>query len=330
MTMQFCGFAESNLPKWKKAGGESPLRQRRLSVLRTLMLAVFAAGLAAMPHGAAQAQAIALVVNGDPVTTLDVEQRMKLLRVLRRPATREAAIESMITDRLKYRESTHYGITINDNEIGEAVNIDAGKLKITAQQLLGEIQGAGIQKDHFLGYFKAELGFYVLVKALNKGVEASEIAVRAELAKEGGKNGITQYTVRQIVFTLDPGDSPAVVATRAKEAEGLRGRFSSCGEGIAYAKTLPGVAVREEFSRTSTSLPGPLKELLDKTPIGHVTPPSRTASGIELIAVCARGAPKDDTDLRKAISDRLIQAHLESDMAARLKELRSRAVIEKR
>ena len=328
--MRFCGSAGSNLRRYERAEGTGPLRPRCLFVIRILMLAVLATGIIAMPHGAARAQAIALVVNGDPVTTIDVEQRMKLLRVLHQPASREAALESMITDRLKYRESTHYGIVITDNEIAEAVNLDAARLKIPAQQLLNEIQGAGIQKDHFLGYFKAELGFYVLVKALNKGVEASEVAVRAELAKSGGKNSITQYTVRQIVFTLNPGDSPAVIATRVKEAEALRGRFSNCRDGITYAKTLPAVAVREEFSRTSTAIPAPLKELLAKTPIGHLTPPSRTASGIELIAICERGPPKDDTDLRKVISDRLIQAHIDQDMAKRIKELRSRAIIEKR
>lgn len=328
--MRFCGSAESKLLGYVKAEGAISVRERCLFVLRLGMLAVFAAGIVIMPHGAARAQAIALVVNGDPVTTIDVEQRMKLLRVLHQPASREAALESMIIDRLKYREASHYGISVNDNEIGEAVNLDAGKLKIPAQQLLNEIQTAGVEKDHFVAYFKAELGFYVLVKALNKGVEASEVAVRAELAKTGGKNSITLYTVRQVVFTLGASDGPAVVAARVKEAEALRGRFTNCHDGLAYAKSMPGVAVREEFSRSSTTIPAPLKELLDKTPIGHLTPPSRTPSGIELIAICDRGPPKDDTDIRKTISDRIVQAHIDQDMATRIKELRSRAIIEKR
>jgi peptidyl-prolyl cis-trans isomerase SurA len=49
-----------------------------------------------------------------------------------------------------------------------------------------------------------------------------------------------------------------------------------------------------------------------------------------LIAVCGRGPPKDDTDLRKQISDRLVQAHLDEDMTAKLKDMRKHAVIEKR
>lgn len=300
--------------------------RRRGSVFWAMLFAVAAT---VSFSGGAQAQAIAVVVNGDPVTTIDVEQRMKLLRVLHKTATRDAAIESMINDRLEAHEASRFGVTIKDSEIGEGVNLDATRLKTSSQQLMAEIEKAGVQRDHILGYFKAELGYFVLVKELNKGVEASETAVRAELAKLGGKNSITQYTVRQVVFTLDPGDSQAVLAERAKAAEALRARFSNCAEGIPYAKTLPGVAVREEFSRTSTTLPGPLKELLDKTPVGHLTPPSRSPSGIELIAVCERGPPKDDTDLRKQISDRLVQAHIDADMAAKLKEMRAHAVIEK-
>ena len=168
------------------------------------------------------------------------------------------------------------------------------------------------------------------MKALNKGVEASEVAVRAELAKGGGKSALTQYTIRQVVFTLNAGDSPVTVNARAKEAEALRGKFASCPAGIAYAKTLDGVAVREPLTRSSTSLSAPLKELLDKTPLGHLTPPSRSGSGIEMVAVCERGAPKDDTELRKTISDRLLQAHYDQEAIVRLKEMRQRAVIEKR
>ena len=291
----------------------------RLNVLRLGLLTGLA--LAAIPVclAPARAQAIVLAVNGDPITTFDVEQRMKLLKAIHKPADRNAAIESMISDRLKLSEATHYGVTIN-----------ATAMKTTPQALLSDLAHAGVQQSHLVGYFKSELGFAVLVKGMNKGVEASEVAVRAELAKSGGKASITDYTIRQVVFTLDPGVSPAVVNEKAKEAEALRARFSSCSNGLAEARTLEGVAVREPLTRSSTSLSAPLRALLEKTPVGHLTPPSRSPSGLEMVAVCERAAAKDDTDLRKTISDRLLQAHYDADAAARLKDLRSRAVIDKR
>ena len=70
------------------------------------------------------------------------------------------------------------------------------------EALMAALQHAGVSQDHIKAYFRAELGFSILVQALNKGVEASETQVREELAKEGGKAAGTAYTVQQIIFTL--------------------------------------------------------------------------------------------------------------------------------
>ena len=51
---------------------------------------------------------------------------MKLLRAFHKPATRDdAAVESMISDRLKGHEASRFGIVIKDDEIGEEVQDDA-------------------------------------------------------------------------------------------------------------------------------------------------------------------------------------------------------------
>ena len=276
------------------------------------------------------AQAIVASVNGDPITSVDVEQRMKLLRALHRPATRDAAIESMVEDRLKAREASRFGVVIKDDEASEELQILAKKMKVSAQQLAGDISRAGVSQNHASNYLKSELGYTVLIRALNKGVEASEIAVREELAKEKSKGGgVTTYTIRQVVFTITPGEGAEALTASVKEAEALRMRFSDCSTGIPYAKTLPGVAVRDKLTRNSTQLNDGVKELLDKTPVGHLTAPSRSPNGIELIALCDRSAEKNDEELRKSISDRLLAQHFEAETQAKYKEMRAAAVIER-
>ncbi len=281
--------------------------------------------------GTARAQAIVASINGDPITTVDVEQRMKLLRALHRPATREAAIESMFSDRLKAREASRFGINLKDEDVGEEVQTLAKKMKISTQQFSAEVGRAGVTQTHLLGFLKAEYGYSILIRAMNKGVEASETTVRQELAKEKGKGGgVTSYTIRQVVFTLDPGDGQAAVSASAKEAEALRTRFASCVTGIPYAKSLPGVAVREKLVRSSTQLNDSTKDLLDKLPIGHLTPPSRSPNGIEMIALCDRSAERNDEELRKTISERILADHMEAETQSKFKEMRAAAAIEKR
>lgn len=309
------------------------MQKRCLDLSRTARFLTFAAlacaasGVALAPRTPAFAQAIVLSVNGDPVTSLDIEERMKLLRALHRPASREAATESMIEDRLKMREASRFGVTLKDSEIGEEVQTLAKKYKMSPQAMMTAINHAGVSNAHAVAYFKSRFAYSLLIRALNRGVEASEIAVRDELAKEKQKANVTSYTIRQIVFTFNPDAPPAVVQENAKQAQALRGRFTSCETGIPYAKSLPGVAVREKLTRTSLQLADGAREMLDKTPTGHLTEPSRSPNGIELVAVCSKTATRDDDELRKVISERLLAEHFAAEEDSKYKDMRARAVI---
>lgn len=311
--------------------GPFPTRRGDVSP-RVVLAALLAAFSPIMTPATAEAQAIVLSVNGDPITSVDVEQRVKLLKALRKPAGRDAAIESMVQTRLKAREAARFGISIKDEEVPEELQVLSKKMKISAQQLANDIGHAGVQQSQATAFLKAELAYALLIRALNRGVEASEIQVRQEIAKEKSSKsgGLTNYTIRQIVFTVNPDATQADLAARAKEAEALRARFASCDTGIAYAKSLPGVAVREKLVRSSSQLSEAIREVLDKLPIGHTTGPSKSPNGIELIALCDRSTSRNDDDLRKEISERLLAAHYDQEADAKYRDMRAHAVIEKR
>lgn len=297
-----------------------------LRLATVLGLAVATVAMASAP---AAAQEVVVSVNGDPITSYDLEQREKLLRGLHKPAGRDAAIESLISDRLMAREASRYGINISDEEIGSQIAEDARKAKMTTQAFAAEASRTGASPEHVRNHFKSELAYNVLIKGLNRGVEASETQIRSELAREKGKSGVTDYTIRQVVFTLSPSDGPAQVEAALKQATALRTRFTSCDSGIAYAKTLPGVAIRAKLTRDSTQLSDEIKQVLDAMPVGHLSAPTRSGNGIELIALCGRGAPANDDQLRKQIGDRILSEHLESVAAQRYREMRATAVIER-
>ena len=308
----------------RKAGG------RAGAFFNVCLVAAALAGGSLPAAGPATAQAIVASVNGDPITNIDVDQRMKLLRVLRKPATREAAIESLYTERLEIHEAGKYGVNPRETDIGQEIVNVSKELKMEPQALVAALRSAGVSQDHFTAYFRARFAFTLLVQALNKGVEASESQIREELAKQGGKAAAgTAYSVQQVIFTLPNGASPAIVNARAKEVEQLRGRFADCETGIPLARAINDVTVRDPLTRTSLEINDGLKQLLDKTPVGHLTPPSRSPSGLEMVALCSKGPAKDDTAVRQAIGQKLLAAHIAEDRARRLKELRDRAVIVK-
>ncbi|MCI0467546.1 MAG: hypothetical protein L0Y57_11160 [Beijerinckiaceae bacterium] len=306
-------------------GPRSPLSLLRLS----LAIAGFAIFLA--PAGSpAFAQVIVATINGDPITDIDIDERMKMLRVLRKPASRDAAIESLFTDRLKIREAGKFSINPRDSDIGQQVVSTAKDLKLAPEALIAALQQAGVTGEHFKAYFRAELGYDVLVQALNKGVEASEEQVRAELAKQGGQAASgTEYTVRQVIFAVPRTATPAALTERAHEAERLREKFTSCDSGIPAARAMSDVTVRDPIIKTTVEITEGLRQLLDKTPVGHLTAPQRSADGIEMIAVCRKGASKDDSAARTVIAQKLLTAHIAADAERRVRELRAKAVVVK-
>lgn len=274
------------------------------------------------------AQTIVSSINGDPITNIDIDERMKLLRVLRKPATRDAAIESLYSDRLEIREAQKFGLHPSDNEAYQEIQKVAQEMKEAPDALLGALQRAGVSSDHFKAHFSADFAFRVLIQGLNKGVEASEQQVREELAKQGGKAAAgTEFTLRQVIFTVPNSASVATLNERARAAEDLRGRFVDCETGAALARALPDVTVRDTLTRTAVELGEGLRQLLEKTPTGHLTPPQRSSAGLEMVAVCSKGTAKDTSAARTAIAQKLLAAQFAADSRRRLEKLRAKAVI---
>ncbi len=274
------------------------------------------------------AQTIVASINGDPVTNIDIDERMKMLRVLHKPAAREAAIESLFAERLKIREAGKFSVNPRDSDLGPQIVSTAKELKQSPEALITALEHAGVPPDHFKGYFRAELAFNTLVQALNKGVEASEEQVRAELAKQGGKAASgTEYTLRQVIIAVPHSANAEAMNERVHLAEQLRERFASCESGIPSAQAMTDVTVRDPIVKTGIELGDGLRQLLDSTPAGHLTAPQRTTEGFEMIAVCKKGASQDDSAARAAIAQKILAAHIAADGERRLKELRAKAVV---
>jgi peptidyl-prolyl cis-trans isomerase SurA len=301
----------------------------RTKLLVILAMAFFCGFFSSLPQ--AHAQLIIATVNGDPITDLDLVQRMKLLKVLRQPASRDDAFQSLVDDQLQLQETAQYKIKPTDGQIGQQIVRTAKEMKIAPEVLFGDLQHSGVLESHFKEHFAAVLSFYSLADAYHKGVEASESRIRAELAKEGGKVASTEYKIRQIIFVIPTtASTPEAIKGRMETAEQLRTRFFDCASGLPLARGMDNVAVKEEITSNSSQLNPQLKDLFDKTSVGHLTPPQRTPDGIEMIALCNKTASNDDTALRSAISERLLTVEIEADAAKRLKELRARAIIVKK
>jgi peptidyl-prolyl cis-trans isomerase SurA len=83
-------------------------------------------------------------------------------------------------------------------------------------------------------------------------------------------------------------------------------------------------------TKTSADIPAPLRDVLDKTPIGHLTEPEVTKQGVEMVALCGRKPTTIDTPAKKEVRDKMFAEKFEAKSKAYLAQIRKAAMIEYR
>lgn len=303
-----------------------------------MRLGIWAAGLAAISvaglPSAAMAQQAAAVVNGDLITVLDVTQRIKLTELsTHKVQTRQEALEELIDEKLKLQVAKKYVIDIKDKDVDGAFDGIARRAGTTSEKFAESLSHAGIDVPKLKGRIKADIAWSSIIRGkfqstLTVGEKDVTDAMQARKKDDKPEPVTNQYKLRMILFIVPQGSPPNEFEARAKEAEGLRTRFQSCEEGVPIARAMPDVAVRETITRSSADVPAAQREILDKTPLGHLTPPDITLQGVELFAVCARDQVSGETPGKREVREAISNERFAAQAKRYLKELRSAAMIE--
>ena len=283
---------------------------------------------AALPASPASAQSIVATVNGDPVTTVDIAEREKLLSALGMTASPAAAMDSMIKSRVEATEINKFGIKVTAAELSPAVQYFADRAHVSLEAMAARLGASKADKKHVENFLSIHQAFNLYARARNRAVDVSSADIDAELANDPKIAHQTSYVIRQVLMTVPPEAGMAGLQQAAKQMETVRARFTACETGAKLVSDYPTLIVRDPVTRTSAQLGDPLTALLEKTPIGHVTQPSRDASGIAALAVCSRSAADKDT-LRDAAAARVLGRNVQRDAEKLYEELRTHAVIVK-
>jgi peptidyl-prolyl cis-trans isomerase SurA len=303
-----------------------------------LLLAGCVAGcmLAAVTAGGAQAQTVAVMVNGEPITDLDIEARVKFdfLSTHKQPS-RQDVINELIEEKLKIKEAKKFGVDPSVSDINDAFGQMAQRMRITPEQLAASLDKQGTRADTLKQKIKADMVWGSLVRGRYKEkLQVSEKDVNDRIKEDGGSEAQSsdafEYRMQPVVLIVPKGSSPQALELRQKDAETLRARVETCEQANQYFKSMPNAAVRETVIKTSADIPAPLRKVLDDTPIGHLTPPEVTKQGIQMVALCGRKPTTIDTPKRKEMRDKMFAKKYEDTSNAYLAEIRKAAMIEYR
>jgi peptidyl-prolyl cis-trans isomerase SurA len=304
----------------------------RLSVLvLTCAAALAMVGRASPSH----AQTVAVMVNGEPITNYDIEQRGKLTALTtHKPPSRQEVIDELIDEKVKIKEGKKFGVEPTGSDIDQSYAAMSGRMRITPDQLTKSLELQGIRPDTLKARIKAEMVWTSLIRGRYKeSLQVGEKDVAAAIQVNGDEKQQTEafeYQMQPIVLIVPRGSAPAAIEARQKEAEALRSRVQTCADANAFFKSMRNAAIRDTVTKTSADIPAVLREVLDKTPVGHLTPPEVTKQGVEMVALCARKPTTIDTPKKREIRDKMYAEKFQAKSKAYLQEVRKAAMVEYR
>jgi peptidyl-prolyl cis-trans isomerase SurA len=281
----------------------------------------------------ARAQQIVALVNGQPITALDVEYRSKFMQLsTKKVPARKEVIDSLIDEILEVNEAKRFTLEVPDADVDNAFNRIATNMGLDAQKFAQVLASSGTNADTLKRRLRAQIAWTSLVRGRFKAsleIRDSDVEAKLQLHKPGEKDEVGyEYIMNPVVFIVPRGSPETAIEARKQDAEALRARFLSCNEGIPFARALRDVAVRDQVSKFSADLPQQLRGILDGTPLGHLTPPETTAEGVQMFAVCAKKETKTETPGMHEVRDQMFQQKFGVKAKHYLEDLRRAAMIE--
>jgi len=282
--------------------------------------------------GVSRAQVV-VIANGSPITELDIQQRTKLAATGGQKApSRQEVIQDLIDDRLKIAKARVYGLEVSDRDVDNAFENLASRQHLNSAQFTQMLERAGISASALKARIRAEMTWNQLVRgkfASSLQVGEADIASALKDSKDSDAQTVAYtYTLYPVTIVVPRGASPGVIQAKRQEAENLRGRFANCNQGLAMARSLRDVAVREPVSRSSSDLAPQLRDMLGAMEVGRLTAAEVTPQGLQMFAVCAKKESSAESPAKRQAREQILNKRFETESKKYLEEIRKQAMIE--
>ncbi|HUF55265.1 MAG TPA: peptidylprolyl isomerase [Thermohalobaculum sp.] len=317
---------------------------RGLRLWRALALPVWLLALA-LP-GAAQTQQVTTpfapvaVVNGDPVTGFDLEQRVRLLRLLAdvpadSGALSQAALEQLIEDRLKIQAGSRAGIAPTEEALAAGIAQFAESRGMTAEALRSRLERAGVTELAFEDLIAAEVVWLELVRGrYGPGAEPDAGELDSQLGQIAQAAPGTAYRLQEIGLPAEPGaEADALAQAQALAAQLAQGADFTAA--VRQYSQAPSAARDGEVGWVDADrLPPELAVVLATLEPGQVSGPIRVGPGYSIVRVLevrqgaapAAAAP----EVREQVRRQMMEQRMGQAAQTLMQELRRDALVERR
>ncbi|GAC1337093.1 MAG: peptidylprolyl isomerase [Acetobacteraceae bacterium] len=252
----------------------------------------------AAPGSAQPGEKIVAVVNGDIITTGDVESRGRLFALSTGlPITpdvldrlRPQVVKQLVDERLRLQEVQRRKIAVSDREIAEAIGEIEARNGMQKGALAANLRGRGVALRTLIDQVRVQLGWTrVLRDELGSKADISEAEINEQKRLFKAQTGQPEYHVAEIFI---PVDDPAKAADAQRFADTV----------IAQLRAgAPFPVIAAQFSQSQTALQGgdlgwvrasqldpEVVSVVREMPQGAVSNPVRVPGGISIVSLAGK------------------------------------------
>lgn len=212
------------------SGSSLPLKIKSvMRPTRALFAFAFMASLAFTPaptHAQQALNAIEVLVNDEPISSFDINQRLRLVIALSGGVSseeefnqvREQVIQAMIDERLQLQEAAEYELVIPEDNLEDVFSRRAQGVGQTAEQFEQALAQIGTSKKTMVAQMNAEIAWSELVRGrLGQLVNVADEEVESYIERQKKNRGKSEYRVREIVLLNNNTRQSAAVESNAKQ-----------------------------------------------------------------------------------------------------------------
>jgi peptidyl-prolyl cis-trans isomerase SurA len=272
---------------------------------------------------AAEAASAVVTVNGQPITDVQVAQRLALYKIEGKNS-RTAALNELINEALQLQEAERLGYTISEAEVDDAILDVARQIKVSASNLSKILTDNGVPMSTLRARLKANVAWAkVTQQVVSSRVQVSEADIDAKAKAELTAANSFDYILKEVLFI------GSNASARTAQANKYRQSFKGCDTAVDLSLSYTDAAVRDIGRRHATQFPDALANELAKLNVGGITKPRVIEGGVQMLAVCAKETSEDTTYLANGIRQETGSAGMKKEADKYLAELKAKAQIVK-
>jgi peptidyl-prolyl cis-trans isomerase SurA len=278
--------------------------------------------LAAAPASAAT---VKIQVNGQPISDLQISQRLALFKIEGKKG-QQTAMDELVKEALELQEAKRLGLTVTEAEVDDAVLQLARQIKVSLTNLQKVLIDNGVGIATLRDRLRATIAWNkVTAVAINGKVQISDADIDKEAKAKLTAANSFDYILKEVIFLLPGGKGSA--SARTAQANQYRKSFKGCDTAVQLSLSYTDAAVRDIGRRHATQFPDALSAELSKLNVGGITKPRVVENGVSMLAVCAKDVSQDTTFIADNLRQNAGNGALKTEADKYLADLKAKAQI---